>query len=698
MKYNIFKGLLACGAIATLASCSENSWNNEYLDDFKAPDVYTKVETVNYTLTESDFKAIGSLSSAIKQAEADGFTKSQLESWAKLGYFTADFPANKYLPIYFNSSSFPYFAANDGSTVTATYKEQTAGNEVINAIYSAKVYTLTTQNYISAWGSTSTFTDAFTPSTTAASKLPAILAATYPDAEAGEYVLVNFNQADTDPSFESVVITDINKVAVGTSCTLYGTVTGICAQGYILTDATGSLLVYYGSSFNADDYKIGMEIQISGKGSQYNGGLQLSPEAGKENIVASEPYTYPSPIAMDGAKMDELRDAVMTNYDLDTKKWVGGTMPVYVEFNATVTSTGNYVNFTVAGGSTTGSAYQPTAKVKELFVKGETIGVKGYLLSVNTNSSTGAPTYVNFVVTEANGTAIAEMAPSNPFTPAPAPIESYAANALYSFNGTAWAQATTISTLVSPAQLNAMGITQGYISNADAAANIPVLLKQLYPYAKADDTKLVAYQSGAKYANAAQFNYDGSTWTKFDNLETKTGQYARVNGGWIFNPDVTLVIPNVRQSEPGLSFYQVAVDWVKDNKGAEYIDRGNAEFYSGCSAYYCNINHDTSQARKYAQSAWENYTDNEIVPLMRERFLNEVMPATLKAYYPNANLIDGYTSPIIYEIDYVTYYGSTTFEGNTGNVNDTVKYEVTGPGEFKLVYSTWLGGEVNDAE
>ena len=41
MKYNIFNGLIACGAIAVLASCSENSWNNEYLDDFKAPDAYT---------------------------------------------------------------------------------------------------------------------------------------------------------------------------------------------------------------------------------------------------------------------------------------------------------------------------------------------------------------------------------------------------------------------------------------------------------------------------------------------------------------------------------------------------------------------------------------------------------------------------------------------------------------------------------
>ena len=142
MKYNIFNGLIACGAIAVLASCSENSWNNEYLDDFKAPDAYTKVETVKYTLTEADYKAIGDLSTALTQAEADGFSKTQLQNWAKLGYFTADFPANKYMPLFLESTSFPYFAANNGSTVAATYKEQLQ-NEVINGIYNGKVHTFT---------------------------------------------------------------------------------------------------------------------------------------------------------------------------------------------------------------------------------------------------------------------------------------------------------------------------------------------------------------------------------------------------------------------------------------------------------------------------------------------------------------------------------------------------------------------------
>lgn len=178
------------------------------------------------------------------------------------------------------------------------------------------------------------------------------------------------------------------------------------------------------------------------------------------------------------------------------------------------------------------------------------------------------------------------------------------------------------------------------------------------------------------------------------NVDVVTEQYVKTKGSWMFNPNVTISIPNVRQSEPGLTFYQITVDWVKANEGEGYIDRGNSEFFSGCSAYYCNVNHDISQVEKYASSMWPDMTQSVVIPKMRENFLYVTMPATLKALYPEANLIDGYTQPIVYEIDYVTYYGSSAYDGQSGNVNDTVRYEVTGKADFKLIYSTWLGGEV----
>ena len=87
---------------------------------------------------------------------------------------------------------------------------------------------------------------------------------------------------------------------------------------------------------------------------------------------------------------------------------------------------------------------------------------------------------------------------------------------------------------------------------------------------------------------------------------------------------------------------------------------------------------------------WDGTPTDQIQQKMKENFLYVTMPVTLKANYPDANLIDGYTEPIIYELDYVTYDNGATVQ----NTNDTVKYEVVGPAEWKLVYSTWLGGKV----
>ena len=75
---------------------------------------------------------------------------------------------------------------------------------------------------------------------------------------------------------------------------------------------------------------------------------------------------------------------------------------------------------------------------------------------------------------------------------------------------------------------------------------------------------------------------------------------------------------------------------------------------------------------------------------MKEHFMYITMPVSLKANYPDAKPIDGYTDPIIYELDYVTYDNAASVQ----SVNDTLKYELVGPAEWKLVYSTWLGGKV----
>lgn len=679
MKYNIFKGLLACGSIVALAGCSANDWNDEYLNGFEEPPVSSDITNIDYVMTAADYKSLAGLAANKALAEAEGLSK-ELTAVGNNGYFTDKITAQKYLPAFLSSSSFPYFAANNKSTVNVTYSVSNGRPELCQAIYAAKIYTVTNDDYISAWGSDAAYTDAFAPSTAATKYIPRFLSAAYPDAEEGTYVIANYNQSDTDPEFKPVVLTDINKVTISGSYTVKGYITALCKQGYILTDNTGSLLVYYGSSFKAANYKIGMQMQVSGSGSKYNGGLQISPA--EENNLSSKVYTYGTPETLTAESFDNYA-VTYANANNDGK----GLNAVYATVTGTFYSVGNYINFSVDGATYNGSFYQATDELKALCVKGETVTVTGYIISANTDRTTKLPTYLNFVVTEVNGKAWAPMAEDKPYVPAPTPVDKYADNGLYYYNGSSWA-ASNAAYMVSPEENAEMGYGP-YLSNDNALRVLPIFLKQKFPYAAEGDSKYVAYQTTVKYANCRNFIYNGSEWVLNEGVEVKKDQFAKVNGSWLFNPNVTISIPAVKNSAIGEQFYKPIVDWVRENKGAGYIDSyGNSEFFSGASYYYCNINLSVSTASGYAP--WADTPTDQIQQKMKENFLYVTMPVTLKANYPDAKLIDGYTEPIIYELDYVTYDNGASVQ----NTNDTVKYEVVGPAEWKLVYSTWLGGKV----
>lgn len=681
MRYNIFKGLLVCGTLLTLAGCSENSWNKDYLDGFEVPPVNSNVSAVEYTLTSGDYKTLAGLASAKALAEEDGNT-DLLAQVGNNGYFIGAISAQKYAPLFMASSNFPYFVANNGSTVNLTYQEQVGLPEICNAVYNAKVYTLTNDDYQIVWNG-ATYTDAFAPSMTPASYMNKILSEAYPSVEAGQYALVNYNIAGEEPQFEPVEITPIKDVKKGASATLDGYVTAICAQGYILSDETGSLLVYYGKNFEAENYLIGMRMQITGSGSSYNGGLQLSPEAGKENnIAATANYTYPAPEVLSAESFDTFAQTFAT---ANTES--AGLHAEYVEATVEFTSVGNYVNFSLPGATVSGSAYQATDQLKGMLEKGKTAKIRGYVMSANINRDTKAPTYLNFIITSVDGKSVYGSAEEKPYVPAPIPVDNYASNGLYSFDGSKW-NVSTETYVMSPADLVEVGYGPT-LSNTNAVRVLPIFLKQKFPYATSGTSQFVTYQSGNRYANCKEYVYDGTQWVENTGVETKTGQFAKVNGKWMFNPNITVSIPAVRNSEVGKMFYKPIVDWVRDNQGAGYIDSyGNSEFYSGCSYYYCNVNITANTAAGY--TPWSGTPVDEIQEKMKHNFLYETVPYAWATLYPNADLIDGYTEPIIYELDYVTY------DAASATTNDTVKYEVVGPAQFKLVYSTWLGGAVNE--
>ena len=178
-----------------------------------------------------------------------------------------------------------------------------------------------------------------------------------------------------------------NKV---TYACITGKISAISKQAYVLTDATGSVQVYYGSSFKPANYSIGKTVTVAGKVSVYNFALEMS------NIdyeaISSGKFTYPSPVVLDGAGLDAL--VALTS---GKTKTVDAVCPIeYVQVTGTLAVSGSYYNLTVPGATkSVGSLSQPLDSFGLADMNGASVTVKGYTTSISGGK------YVNIIVTSA---------------------------------------------------------------------------------------------------------------------------------------------------------------------------------------------------------------------------------------------------------------------------------------------------------
>lgn len=104
-------------------------------------------------------------------------------------------------------------------------------------------------------------------------------------------------------------------------------VTGVTLKSYVITDATGSILVFA----NADPkVKVGDKINVTGTTGKHNGLMQITTPTA--TVVSSgNAVPYPSPLELTEAKMKEDAPTAVT----------------YVSFTGTVKKNGNYYNIFV---------------------------------------------------------------------------------------------------------------------------------------------------------------------------------------------------------------------------------------------------------------------------------------------------------------------------------------------------------------
>ena len=683
MKKYIVKPMLAAAAVLALAACDDNSWNEDYLDGFTTPDINTEdVKTVEYTLTDADYAAIAANKTNI--ALAGDELADELANVGKLHRFTETITAEEYLPAFLGSTNFGYFALSKGSAVKVTYNVADALPEELELMNAAQAYTLTTDDYKTIYGSDQDYAEALAPSHTAAASIPGILSEQFPDAEQGDYVVVNYNWSATDPVFAATPeepkgwepTSVVASIALGDNVTIEGWITGICDRGLVFTDASGSVFAYNGSGITPADYTLGAPYKVTATVASYNKGFQLDLANATVSKIEDETatdYTFPAPKVLTGAEMDQM----ITRTDDELAQ--------YVQMTGTVAVSGNNINIVVDGAETAkGSAYFTLAELKEELVDGTQVTVTGYFIAV------AGGRYMNTVVNTVTAPGAA-AAPRRVDT-----VASTKAAEVYYFNGSRWSKPNN-ATALSADQCNEMtGKTYGNLTTAQANTLLPIFLKQNFPYAQADDQRfIVFYNYEASAYVARQYIFDGAEWAENDGIEATTLQFVKQDT-WKADPSVTITLPAGKNIEISSTYYQACSEWVYQNidvplgstsitSGFGYVTSfGNNEYYSGTSAYQNNVDLRADKAKAQYPDGYEGMSDEEIVALMKKRFETEVMPGALAMLHPDAKPMDGVQ--VTYTITFGTYdyTGSNTYK---------IRFEVTGPGEFTFLDCTWNKAE-----
>ena len=192
-----------------------------------------------------------------------------------------------------------------------------------------------------------------------------------------------------DSSYQKVE--DALKGTVGATYEVKGVVAAVNAQSFLLSDATGYILVYKGYGWSAD-VEAGDEVVVNGITTTYAGANQFDKTCTYEK-KGTKGFVAPEAKELDGAKVTEIAGKT-------------GTTVEYVKVKGTlnVSSDDKYFNLTIAGTENIGSITYP-ADVD--FVKGfngQEIEVTGFYTGISGGK------YFNIMYTKING----ESAPSAP--------------------------------------------------------------------------------------------------------------------------------------------------------------------------------------------------------------------------------------------------------------------------------------------
>lgn len=268
---------------------------------------------------------------------------------------------------------------------------------------------------------------------------------------------------------------------------------------------------------------------------------------------------------------------------------------------------------------------------------------------------------------------------------------------LFKWDGKAWKEVVDSNVIVLQASdYTAMGLKFTNLSPAQADGYLPIYLQQTLPYAQVDWTRIVVFNEYLNKVNtfkARQYKKTAEGW--IIDAAQGTSKFTRMNGAFTYNPSIEVTLPYARTTEPSQTVYQAAVDWVMANvpdamKGDPnnpqdlgFINyRKNAEFYSGCSAFYGNLDLRASSARTHVPLGYTGYdgmSDEQVVNLMKQRFCLETMHGALEKVYSTVKPAEGLEVTV--KVNFTAYTPAVE--------PGWVVYTVVAPGKLEYKNSSW---------
>lgn len=633
MNNKIIGSLLA---VILLAGCDYNERNFEGLQEGDKP---TDVKSIDYTLTDADYAAVASNKTNLKIARAvskeDSIALVNLKTTLQ---FTATITPDKYLPAFLAEK---YFTASATSVARVTFNYQGGTSELLKP-YTAIPYIGLEKNedYTPIYGE-----GFYAPYLNATSVLTIgtnLLTPKYPNAKSGDLAMVgyNYNANAVPQQMETPVVNyDFNTLPKGDITSISG---------------------WYLKAPSAKPWTVGV----------YNGNsyLQYSAFGAKE---ACEAWMVTPNVIIEGTDKNLGFDITIGNWNADCL-----SILISTDFVGDDVTKATWDDITSAFAPTPadkpdkGYGKPVATKFALTAYAGKKIRVAFKYIGDDTNNKTTTYQIDNVVV----GKDIPKAVTTTPQFK----LFSYDSKLKWIEYVNKVGNVAYCPTFADYTTMGQPGTNMYFSTTVRPENYMPEYLSRQINYPQDGNTVAVIYRfyhldkKMDAQAKAYTYSSESGKWE----VGTETRQYAFDGTVWVYDPSLTITLKTDRGDKATSAFYQAITDWVKVNKGAEYVTSfGNNDYYYGGSAYNNNFDFRTSAWKGQNASVYGKMSDDELKALMKERLLEAFIPG-LESQYPKAAPSDGVN--VIYTIKFSIYDGTTTKPWS-------IAYKVTALGKFAYV-------------